>query len=583
MSRVVGRPAPSQSVDFVVHLPLRNLAQLEQLTTLQGDRNSPLYHHFLTPAQFRASFGPTAQTMGKATEALRLRGLAVTKSETQLLHVRGSSAKVEAAFNTQLGIVRDSHGRTSVAAPRTLTVPSELSAIGATVAGLSLRPRPQPLSKLVPLNRKSDHGGYWFSDLKQAYQYPAYATGDGKGVTIATVGESDYNDADAALYFNHEKLGGKGALAPAPTLQRLIFPGGAPFDPTSGASDEANLDVQQSGGSAPGATIIGIDIPPGPGETFLLAYSYIDEANNIDIVSTSYGQCEFYYNIEYPFNNGVDQKGILQAYHQIFLQGNSQGITFVFSSGDNGSTDCAPPGYFGPPTGAKFATLPGPGIWVDDPNTTGVGGTNLITTYAPPSLKSTYVKEYAYSDVVTQPFDLLGTGNLLTNVHWASGGGVSTIFAKPAFQNLVQTGANMRAVPDVSMHMGGCPAYPVPVNCGKLPRSYDYAYIGGALAGLIGTSASAPEFAGLLAVKESIQKSRLGNENVDIYELAKNNNAFPFKFFHQGIPGDDGVVYVPAGRTGYNTVLGVGTPYGLNFTFTPYSAPAGDPQTATNP
>ena len=117
---VIGHPAASQAVDFVVHLPVRNLAQLEQLTTLQGDKASPLYHHFLTPAQFRESFGPTAHTMQTAMQALRVRGLSVTKAETQLLHVRGAAAKVEAAFNTHLGIVRDARGQLGIAAAQTV-------------------------------------------------------------------------------------------------------------------------------------------------------------------------------------------------------------------------------------------------------------------------------------------------------------------------------------------------------------------------------------------------------------------------------------------------------------------------------
>src|SRR5664279_2555394 len=74
-TRFIGTPAAAQSVSFSVHLPLRNEAQLEQLVKLQGDRNSPLYHHFLSVAQFRATYGPSSQSIAQAVSALRARGL----------------------------------------------------------------------------------------------------------------------------------------------------------------------------------------------------------------------------------------------------------------------------------------------------------------------------------------------------------------------------------------------------------------------------------------------------------------------------------------------------------------------------
>jgi hypothetical protein len=43
------------------------------------------------------------------------------------------------------------------------------------------------------------------------------------------------------------------------------------------------------------------------------------------------------------------------------------------------------------------------------------------------------------------------------NNTWGSGGGYSTVFSKPSYQTLVNTGTNPgRAVPDVSLMMGGC-------------------------------------------------------------------------------------------------------------------------------
>jgi subtilase family serine protease len=580
----VAAAAPAQSVDFVVKLPLRNSAELDQLIRLQSSAGSPLYHHFLTPAQFRANFGPTRATIASAEATLRANGLAVTRVDSQLLHVRGTALAVNRTFKTQMAVVRDSATEVRLAARTPLVVPRGLTALGATVANLAATFKPKPMSQLaraVPLNRYGITGPYWFDDLKQAYSYPSYGTANGTGVTVATVGEADFNSNDAHAYFLHEGLG-KGGLGPEPTVEHLVLPGALPYQFNNCCSDEADLDVQQVGGSAPGATVVGVSINGG-GEPFLEAYSYLDEANFADIVTTSYGECELYYTAAY--NGGIDETDVLQSYHDLFRQGNVEGITFLFSSGDNSGTQCFPLAYFGPGTGKTYSPVAhGAGIWVDDPDVTGVGGTNLITSYVPGSLQSTYTSENEIGDRITPALDFYGTGNLIAGALWGSGGGPSSIFKKPDFQNMIPTGYGTRTVPDVAMHMGGCPGYigDYKTDCNLTSRdSADLAVLSAGLYGLIGTSASSPEFAGLLAVKESIIKSRLGNENYDIYALAAANSTG--HYFHQGIPAYNGIVTVKAGQLGYNPIVGVGTPIAHNFVGLPDAPLAGNPHTPTNP
>jgi len=585
----VGKPSPARAISALVKLPLRNAAELEELTRLQSDPQSLVYRKFLTVAQFRARYAPLPATMQQAILALRASGLQVTKAESQLLHVSAPAANIERAFGVHLGIARDTKGTLEVVADVAPTVSKGLAALNATVVGLNYQIAPRPLSRRVSAigqNREAPNGTYWFDDLKQAYSYPTYAPFNGMGVTIATVGESDFSDSDAALYFNHELLGGPKSLAPAPTLARLLL-GGAPFDPNTGISDEANVDVQQSGGSAPGATIVGVDVPSVP-EGFLVGYAAIDELNFADIVSTSYGSCELTYLPAY--NNGIDQTYILRAYHDLFLQGNSQGITFLFASGDEAGIACPQPGYFLlPNTGKIYKDLPGTSIWSDDPNVTSVGGTNLVTSYIKGKLTSTYVRENAYADRSLGPIDQFGFGNNISNALWGSGGGPSVIFKKPWYQDLVGVGSDMRTDPDVSMQMGGCPGYvnsegePIREECGK-DDSSGLAFIGGQAFAFIGTSLSTPEFAGLLAVLEQAQGNvRFGNVNGYIYRLAHTNTMFGRPVFHQGIPGTNGVVQVAPGQLGYNQIVGVGTPISNNFLLLPYAPLAGDPQTPSNP
>jgi subtilase family serine protease len=592
--RFLSVPAPTKSVDFAVHLPLRDEAAAEELVKVQSDPRSPMYQHWLTPAQFRSNFGPSPRSIASVSATLRAEGFSVTKVETQLIHVRGTVASAERAFNVHLGNIRDRDGVTRLAAREQLSIPSALAASNAVVLGLGYSIPPRPMSRVVPLNRYGGSGGYWFDDLKQAYDYPSYQKYNGAGMTIATVGYSDFSSSDAALYFQHEKLGTKGGLGPLPNIQHLVFPDSESFDPNNGASDEANLDVQQSAGSAPGATVVGIAAPATAGEGFLFAYSYIVDTNAFDIVSTSYGECELFYLPAYNF--GTSYASILVSYHEMFVQGNIQGITFLFSSGDDSGRACPQANYLlDPGQGKAYRDVAGTSIWSDDPNVTSVGGTNLETV-APnplpspnpnpsatpvPATSSAYVSENAVADSIVSPIDPYGTGNFITNALWGSGGGTSAIFKAPSYQSKSNTGSSFRVSPDVAMQMGGCPYYGPSVveNCASTD-SFVYAYIGGELGGLIGTSASAPEFAGLLAVKEQAYGGkRLGNANINIYELAENENAKGA--FHQGFPVNNGVVTTR--KAGFNPVVGNGTPDARNFIGLKNLPAAGNPQTSSNP
>jgi subtilase family serine protease len=394
---------------------------------------------------------------------------------------------------------------------------------------------------------------------------------------------SDYLDSDMAAYFGHEST--TSAPIAVPKIIRFPIHGGSLFDANSDNSLEAELDLQQAGGMAPGATLVLVNLPDGTDGSFLDGYLTLVENNNVDIVSTSFGGPEATYTAAY--NGGIDQTGVLQAFNDIFKQGNAQGISFVASSGDFGGLGLPPVSYFtSPPHTPPVVVgnmLPGVEFFASSPYVTAVGGTNLQTTYNPPSLESNYVSENAYGDPLV-PFDPYGTGNLVAGGYWGSGGGKSIIFAKPPYQYFVETDSETRALPDVSLQMGGCPAdiSQRPCHSGD---SYSYAIFAGKRIGLIGTSISAPDFAGILALEEQfLGGTRLGNVNYEIYAIAAaqpNVSGSPLDLLHQGQPGFNGAFYTT--KTGYNFVLGVGTPLVRNFIFASQVSPAGDPQTPSNP
>ena len=551
-------------VRIYVHLPLRNSAELDQLISQQSTKDSPLYHQWLTPAQFRAQYGPSASALQTVATTLRAQGFK-TALTSQGVVADAPQATVERFFNIRLSNRAAALSRgtpaTLLQADRAPTLPSALAAVGAQVAAFAPLPAMRPSFMKVSSvafadNRYSNAGPYWFDDLKQAYQYPSYATANGRGRTIGIVAACDYLDSDVSLYFAHENL-------TPPSVARRPVDGGSPaFDINNGDCDEVSLDVQQAGGSAPGAKILVYEAPDASiAPSFLDMYTAIVEDNKADVVSTSFGLCELYFSAAY--NGGEDFTYLFNTFHDLYRQGNAQGITFVQSSGDNGALGCTD-------TTGAVATL-GVSWAADDTDVTGVGGTNLVTSYNSNSLKSAYVSENAYDDLFSP-----SSGEPAGEV-WGSGGGKSVYFQKPIYQYLVNTGASTRTVPDVAMHMGGCP-YGAVTPCGA-DRSSDVTALGGGFYLLIGTSASSPEFAGLQAVQDQLLGSRTGNVNYLLYALAALGSVGNGPVFHNNIPGNNGYPTHP----GYNYVLGNGTPRGAQYAFDPFGLQAGNPQTPSNP
>ena len=140
----------------------------------------------------------------------------------------------------------------------------------------------------------------------------------------------------------------------------------------------------------------------------------------------------------------------------------------------------------------------------------------------------------------------------------AGGGGLSSIFARPAFQNSVRaTVGDQRAVPDVSMSAA--------VNGGAwVYYSADPSQVGWGIFG--GTSESTPMFAGIVALADQVAGHRLGDLNPALYALAAH-----------GYGPSTGLVDITTGNNsfgavtgydagaGYDLASGIGTVNGAKF------------------
>jgi len=565
-----------QQLEFDLFLPLQNEKALDQLLVELKDPNSANYHHWLTPQEFKSRFGPNPESLGRVVGHLQRNGLSIVREHTQGVRVRGEAAAVMSALGLSLQMKKVNGKDRLVSAPGQ-TMRAELGNEGAMISAFAPVGERHVHSKkmsAVPANRYAAFGTYWFTDLKQAYDFPAYPSLTGKGATVAIVMASDYLDSDVTNFFNHEKFTAISGQ-PTPTIVRKPVSGGAPFDPNSGASLEVSLDIQQVGGMAPDAVIELYNIPDLSDNSIMAAYTQIVSDNTADIVSSSFGGAEDLYTAYY--NGGTDYTWMLAAYEQIFKQGNAQGITFVASSGDSGGLAVPSLDYFYGSTTATFvAGVEHPAV---SPSVTGVGGTNLKTITGQ-GLNSAYVSENAYGDPEV-PYDPYALGANVSGGYWGSGGGVSKVFAKPAYQMLVPTGSRtMRTVPDVSVMEGGCPG--LAVSPCSADRSAAVVAFDGGYYGVIGTSVSAPDFAGILAL--AVQHAgghRLGNINYLLYLQAfLQAQQIGAPVFHTGIHGFNGAEYT---KPVYNQVTGLGTPYVRRLILAPQQPAAGNPQTPSNP
>jgi subtilase family serine protease len=179
---------------------------------------------------------------------------------------------------------------------------------------------------------------------------------------------------------------------------------------------------------------------------------------------------------------------------------------------------------------------------------TGAGGTELVAG------KSNTYTSVAGNDTYNSH---LGDGT----VPYATGGGLSVLFSRPAYQNGVKNVVgSARGVPDVSMN-GACSS-PV-FTYQSFPQT-------GTPAGRYpscGTSEATPEFAGIVALADQVAGHALGLINPTLYRLSaakapgivpvtSGNNTVTFV---QGKPAKSYTIRGFKAQAGYSLVDGVGT------------------------
>ena len=408
------------------------------------------------------------------------------------LSMNGTQAAMEKAFGVSFESAED-HGVSYRVRQGMIMLPQEL--IGHVVAVLGLDDRPQATPHFRVVEAKAANTSYTPVQIAQLYGFPAKASAAGQTIGIIELG-GGYRTADLTAYF--KTLGMK---APAVVAVSVDKGKNAPSN-AQGADGEVMLDIEVSAAVAPGAKVA-VYFAPNTDQGFIDAISTAvhDTKNKPSVVSISWGA---------PESGWTGQA--MTALDAACQAAAALGVTITAASGDNGSTD-------GVADGANHVDFP-----ASSPHVLACGGTKLAGS------GSSIASEVVWNEIAAN--------------QGATGGGVSGVFALPAWQAKAgvpaPTGASGgRGVPDVAGDADPATGYQVRVDGQNL-------VIGG-------TSAVAPLWAGLIALANAQNKTPAGFCNPSLYATGA---AGAFRDITQGNNG------AFAAKAGWDACTGLGSPIG---------------------
>ena len=565
-----------------LHLVLkRSAAQESSLKQFIADLHTPgnaSYHQWLTPDQFGQRFGPSDQDIATIESWLSSHGFEVDGVEPgrQVIEFSGTVSELRSAFHTQIHRYQV-NGNMHYAAASDPQIPAALSPVVGGFVSLNnfrLKSHERILGQASYDPKTGTAKPEWTVNGGEGYptingvnfaitpgdwgvQYdlpnpalnPKYTgtTYDGTGQTIAIINESNIN---VDLVNQFRTLFGLPANPP-----NVIIDGNDPGvdgindpDGPNYASGEAYLDVEWSGAVAPQATIdlvIAADTALESG--LYLAAEHAIYSNLAPVISVSFGDCESDLGSTNPFLESLTE------------QAAAQGITVTISTGDDGSAGCDDP------DSQAFAVL-GANVsgFASTPYDVAVGGTDFYySNYQTLTLAdlgaywnttgSNSPSVTLLSHIPEQPWNNsqygLDASNYLnaygvTTIGGGSGGassaavcaagysqttgaclGALTGYPKPSWQT--GTGVpsdSVRDLPDVALFAADGPNYSYYATCYADGDCQANSSGPVQITGVGGTSASAPTFAGIMALVNE-KYGRQGQADFVLYPLKSQDPA----------------------------------------------------------
>ncbi|MGA7537384.1 MAG: S53 family peptidase [Steroidobacteraceae bacterium] len=501
-SRALGPADPAERLEVtVVVRPADRQGLRERLQRLaKGERSAG----HLSRAEFARRHGARRADLDAVRDFAEAHGLAVVEEHAgrRALVLAGTVAQFNDAFGVELQ--HYSHpGGTYRGRTGPVHVPVELNGIIEAVLGLDDRPQARPHFRLKAGNtrrrsRPARAAATAFTPVQLAALYD-FPRGDGNGECIAIIElGGGYRPQDIQAYF--AKLG-----LPVPAVAAVSVDHGTnqPTGDPNGPDGEVMLDIEVAGAIAPAAALA-VYFAPNTDAGFLDAVTSAvhDDVRKPSVVSISWGG---------PESSWTQQA--MSAMDQAFQAAAAMGVTVCVAAGDSGSTD-------GVNDGSNHVDFP-----ASSDHALACGGTSLQAS------GTAIVKEVVWND-----------GDAASG---AGGGGVSTVFALPAWQQGLETSdaqgkrsaLTRRGVPDVAADADPQTGYEVLVD--------------GTSAVIGGTSAVAPLWAGLIARINALAGRQAGFVNPALY-----GQPSALRDITQGNNGGF------AASPGWDACTGLGTPDG---------------------
>ncbi len=421
-----------------------------------------------------------------------------TNLEKRRVVLRGTTNSMSKAFNASLAEYRNTEtDATFRGRSGTLSIPEELKDVVVAVLGLDNRQAAYAHFRVLS-NAAAATTNFTAADVAKLYNFPTGLDGTGQTIGIIELG-GGYATADLQTYFQ-----GVGLAVPSVTA---VSVDGGTNTTGSDADGEVELDIEVAGTIAPGANIA-VYFAPNTDQGFIDAITDAvhDATRKPSVVSISWGG---------PEDSWTAQSRT--AMDAALQDAATLGVTVTVAAGDGGSTDGAGDGklHVDFPSSSSFALA--------------CGGTTLQGS------GSTISSETVWNETASN--------------EGATGGGVSTVFALPSYQQNAVVPANPetnfvgRGVPDVSGNADPVTGYQVVVDGQSI-------VVGG-------TSAVAPLWAGLIALLNQKLGTPVGLLQPKLYSLGET----VFQDVTSGNNDDSGLGFYSA-TTGWDPCTGLGSPNG---------------------
>jgi hypothetical protein len=353
--------------------------EFDQYIDSLTDKSSPNFHQWIMAAEQGEKYGVSQQDIDTIKLWLGSHGFTVDYVYPNLMVIdfSGTAGAIREAFHTEIHYL-EVGGEQHFA---NMSVPHIPKALANVVVGVVSMHNFKPHQMRVPqvqtnytfagcTGGTNGTGGNCYSlvpgDFQTIYNLnPLYRVGiAGAGQTITLVEDSDTYSTDVATYRNTFLSKWTGTVT-------TVHPTGsnACTDPSTNAADgEADLDAEVASAIAPNAAIVVATCADTTTFGGLLAIeNLVTSATPPSIISQSYGVCE---TANYLPSNA--------AFSTAFQTAAAAGVSVFVSSGDAGSTGCAPDF-----TNGTLYSYPGIGVtgWGESVYNVSVGGTDFEDAY----------------------------------------------------------------------------------------------------------------------------------------------------------------------------------------------------------